>query len=290
MYIEKLREAATAANNIVCMGIDPVIERIPFERSSVGHRIVRYFSEILDAVFSEDAVPSAVKPNYAFFAQYGFDGLKALKELIEKYSEAKIPVIFDGKRGDIGKSSTAYAKEVFEFWKADAVTVSPFLGSDSVKPFIEYCNEAGKGVYILNRTSNPGAKDLQDEQLSSGPVYMHISEKIAEWAKNSRGNVGAVVGATSIPELMEICKFYSTRTKLPMPLLIPGVGAQGGSAEKVVKTLNDHNFDLKIQRINSSSGITYAYERMDTDDFAGAAVKAIKKLNKEITQNISLGD
>ena len=260
-FAKKLEKSAAERNSIVCLGLDPVLEKIPVKEQSPNKRIVKFYSDIIEATHQNIG---AVKPNYAFFAQYGFPGLRALKKVISLCKNKKIPVILDAKRGDIGKSSEAYAKEVFEFWKADAVTVSPFMGKDSVEPFIKY-GAKGKGTYILARTSNPGAGDLQD--------YRKTAAKIKEWYADG---VGAVVGATNIDELKEINSIFEGK----IPLLIPGVGAQGGSAKEVANALKSGN--IKIHRINSSSGINYAYEKQGTDDYAGAAAKAVKELNDMI--------
>ncbi|MEM0360035.1 MAG: orotidine-5'-phosphate decarboxylase, partial [Candidatus Diapherotrites archaeon] len=190
------------------------------------------------------------------------------------------PVIFDGKRGDIGSTSKAYALEGFDFWNADAVTVSPFLGSDSVKPFLEKASSDGKGIYFLNRTSNPGAVEFQGLLVSGKPFYLIASEKIALWNKECAG-AGAVVGATSLPELEQIAKFYVSQNAL-VPLLIPGVGSQGGSARETVSVLKKCGYPLHLARINSSSAITFAFEKTGSDDFGDAAAKALRELNKEI--------
>lgn len=279
-YIDLLRNSANGFKSIVCMGADPLVEKIPLE-GSVEEKISKFYSDIIDACISENVVPAAVKPNYAFYAQYGFEGLRALKTVCEKVKASKIPLILDGKRGDIGKTSAAYAKELFDFWDADAVTLAPYMGSDSVGPFIEYCEQKGKGCYILNRTSNKGAVDLQNLIVEGKPLFLKVSEKIVEWGSKANGNVGAVVGATSLNELEQISAYYASTNK-KVPLLIPGVGSQGGSAKEVTEILKKTNNELAIQRINSSSEINYAYQKQETDDFAGAAVKAIKQLNDEI--------
>jgi orotidine-5'-phosphate decarboxylase len=227
---------------------------------------------------SENEYCSAVKPNYAFFAQHGFEGLRALKKTIEKTKKMQIPVILDAKRGDIGPTSKAYAKETFWFYNADAITVSPFMGTDSVQPFIEETKNQPRGVYILNRTSNSGANDFQNLKCNKKPLYMKVSEKITEWSNNAPGNVGAVIGATSMKELKEIAQFYS---KKKIPLLIPGVGAQGGNATEVTNALKKAKYDLEIVRINSSGALNYAYQKTGSTDFAGETIKALKKLNKE---------
>jgi len=280
-YAEVLEESTKKFNSIVCMGADPVIDRIPIKEGNNEEKIVKFYSEIIDACKSEGTVPGAIKPNYAFYAQYGFEGLRALKKVCEKVKAEGIPLVLDAKRGDIGKTSAAYGKEVYELWGSDCVTIAPYMGSDSVGPFIEWCEKEGKGVYILNRTSNPGAVELQNLQVDGKNLFVKVSEKIMEWGANANGNVGAVVGATSMQELEEICRFYAEQEQ-KVPLLIPGVGAQGGSAAEVTEVLKKTGYELGIVRINSSSGINYAYEKAGTEDFAGAAVKAIKELNKEI--------
>ena len=167
-FNQKLICAAEENKSIVCMGMDPVMEKLPVE-GKPETVIPRFFDDILEGMVAEDVFPGMVKPNYAFFAQYGFGGLKALKEVIASYRKQGFIVLLDAKRGDIGKTSAAYAKEVFDFWGADAVTIAPYMGSDSVGPFIDYCDK-GYGVYILNRTSNKGAVDIQDIDAGGKPV------------------------------------------------------------------------------------------------------------------------
>ncbi len=280
-YSELLLNSAEKFSSIVCMGADPVIERIPIKEKDVEKKIAKFYSEIIDAAVAENAVPGTVKPNYAFYAQYGFPGLRALKTVCGLAREKGIPLVLDAKRGDIGKTNAAYAREAFEFWQADCVTLSPFLGSDSVEPFVQQCEQKGKGVYLLNRTSNPGAAEIQNLVCSGKEFYSIISEKIVEWGAKAHGNVGAVVGATSIAEFEKIASFFA-ESGAKVPMLIPGVGAQGGSAAEVADAMRKAGYELRLARINSSSGINYAFEKQETEDFAGAAVKAIKELNREI--------
>ncbi len=280
-YVDLLIRGSDKTNSIVCMGADPVLERIPIEHGSTEAKITRFYEQIIEACKSEGALPAAVKPNYAFYAQYGFEGLDALKKVCKLVKKEGIPLILDAKRGDIGKTSKAYAKEVFDFWEADCVTIAPYMGTDSVMPFIEETIGKERGVYILNRTSNPGASDFQDIEAGGKKNFEWVSDSIVKWADTALGNVGAVVGATSMQELEAVVRAFVESGK-QVPLLIPGVGAQGGSAAEVIAALKKAGYNLKIARINSSSGINYAYEKQGTDDFAGAAVKVIKELNKEI--------
>ena len=275
-YLDDLRVRAKKAKSIVCMGMDPVIEKIQI-KGDTCQVIEEFYLDILKEMNKRDSYPAIIKPNIAYFEQYGFDGLNALKTIISQYKSSGIPTLLDAKRGDIGKTSTAYAKSVFEFWLSDAVTIAPYMGSDSVEPFIEWCDQE-KGVYILCRTSNKGAVDLQDLKVDGVPVYMKLAENIIRWHKPG---VGAVVGATYLEELEEISRFF-IESKKEIPLLIPGVGSQGGSAGEVVEVLKKTNNDILIHRINSSSGINYAYIEKNTSDYATAAVDALETLNQDI--------
>jgi len=275
-YLDHLRVRAKKAKSIVCMGMDPIIEKIPI-KGEPCRIIEEFYIHILKEMNIRNSHPAIIKPNIAYFEQYGIDGLNALKSIISQYKSSGIPILLDAKRGDIGKTSTAYAKSVFEFWDSDAVTIAPYMGSDSVEPFIEWCDQE-KGVYILCRTSNKGAVDLQDLKVDGVPVYMKLAENIIRWHKPG---VGAVVGATYLEELEEISRFF-VESKKEIPLLIPGVGSQGGSAGEVVDVLKKTNNDILIHRINSSSGINYAYIEKNTSDYATAAVDALETLNQDI--------
>ena len=273
-YLDRLREKSQASGNILCMGIDPSIEKMPHIKDTETS-ISTFFLDILQALEGENILIPTVKPNIAFFEQYGFEGLRALKKIIEKYKGKGIDVILDAKRADIGKTSEAYAKSVFNFWNADAVTVNPYLGYDGISPFLDF---EGKGTYVLNRTSNKSATEIQDLNADGSKVYMKVSELICKWHKPG---LGAVVGATYSRELAEISSFY-VNSGLSVPLLIPGLGSQGGSGKEVVETLEKTGNPLWMHRVNSSSGISYAYLKQDSSDYAGCAVNEIKKLAKEL--------
>jgi orotidine-5'-phosphate decarboxylase len=267
-YLKLLENKSKETNSIVCMGIDPILEKIPIKQKP-GNAILKFYLDILERIVAENVRPACVKPNIAFYEQYGFEGLRALRKLIRAYKKAKIPVILDAKE--------AYAKAIFEFWKADAVTIAPYMGSDSVSPFIQWCDK-GKGVYVLVRTSNKGAVDLQNLNVDGTPIYKKTAERLTEWQKDG---TGAVIGATYPLELEELSTFFVSSGK-KIPLLIPGVGSQGGSAKDVAEILRKTNNPLYLHRINSSSEINYAYLKENTQDYAGAAVRTIKKLNDEI--------
>jgi orotidine-5'-phosphate decarboxylase len=273
-FNELLKEKAIENKSIVSFGLDPVIERIPLKEKSIEETITKFYFQILEAMQAENIFPGIFKANYAFFAQYGFEGLKALSNIINKIHELKQLIIFDGKRNDIEKTALAYAKECFDFWKADAVTISPFFGFDGIKPFSE---RKEKGVYVLCRTSNVSAEEIQNLKVNNKELYLIVAEKILSW--NSSKNLGAVVGATTLRELKTIASIFSIHQ---IPLLIPGVGAQGGTAKEVKEILTKTNSIIEIQRINSSSALNYAFEKNNESDFAGASIKALKELNNEI--------
>ncbi|MEK6967537.1 MAG: orotidine-5'-phosphate decarboxylase [Nanoarchaeota archaeon] len=268
-YTDRLAEAFDRTGSIVCVGLDPDLEKIPVQDQDSEERIVRFFASLIDGM-SKQGIVNTVKPNYAFFAQYGFEGLRALKEVIEIARESGMLVILDAKRGDIGATAEAYAKEVFDFWEADAVTVNPYLGRDSIEPFLKHC-ERGKGVYVLAKTSNPGAGDFQDLQVDGMPAYERLMEKFLNPLVEG---TGFVMGATYPEQLKNAQRIISGKN---IPLLIPGVGSQGGSVKEVVNALNQS--ELYLSRINSAKGIIYAESK---GDWLKASLDAIKKLDAEI--------
>lgn len=275
-YLELMKTSAEKFNSIVSLGLDPVIEEMPIKKGTEAEKIFSFYESILNSIVKHKVYPGAVKPNYAFYAQYGLSGIEALSKIIKIYKAEKIPVILDVKRGDISKTALAYAKECFEFFKADSVTLAPYMGYDSISPFIE--SYPDKGYYILNKTSNKSSKDIQDILLNnSKPVYMHVAEKILDWY---HPGIGAVIGATFVSELADICKIFNSSGK-EIPLLIPGVGTQGGKLEDIIPVLKQTS-DIKIHRINSSSQINYAYKNYKHLSFSDAAVEELKKLNDNI--------
>lgn len=274
-FVDVLKETSEKFHSIVCLGLDPLLEDIPIKDAHAGKVIYAFYEAILERMLKEKVFPSAVKPNYAFYAQYGFEGLEALHKLIAVYRNEGFPVILDVKRGDIGKTAEAYARECFEFFNADAVTLSPYMGYDSIAPFVK--NYPQKGAYILVKTSNESSADIQDIPAFDGPIYEHVARKIVEWYTPG---LGAVVGATYSEQLKQISNFLASSGK-KIPLLIPGVGTQGGDLESVVRSLAEGG-NWMIHRINSSSAINYAHKRFPGIHFAEAAVKALKELNDEI--------
>ncbi len=279
-YPEKLIESSDKFNSIVSMGLDPVIEDIPVKTGSIKERIISFYESILNKITQQHVYPGAVKPNYAFYAQYGIEGIEALLYVINLYKSQGFPIILDAKRGDISNTARAYAKECFEFFNADAVTLSPYMGYDSISPFID--NFPDRGYYILNKTSNKSSVDFQDIMIGSEPLFIKVSRKIIEW---HRPGLGAVVGATYPEQLQAIADIFAESKKI-IPLLIPGVGSQGGSLAGIVKILKNYT-NVRFVRINSSREINYAYKKYNNIPFAEASVKAIKTLNEDIEKIIA---
>jgi len=277
-FLDSLKISYSKFNSILCLGLDPVIEDIPLT-GDTQTIIVAFYEEILNKILQKKVYPSAVKPNYAFYAQYGLEGIEALCKIISLFKNEGFPVILDVKRGDIDKTAKAYAKEAFDFFRADAVTLSPYLGYDSIQPFIDDYPE--KGIYILTKTSNKSSKDIQDVIIDNEPLYVHVSKKIIEWY---HPGIGSVVGAT-YPEQLSILSNIFIRSGKEIPLLIPGIGAQGGSIEEVMQILK-HYGDIRIHRINSSSTINYAYKKYKKLHYAEAAVKALKLMNDTVNKFI----
>jgi len=274
-YIEMLKESAKKYSSIVCLGLDPVIEDIPEKDGTPGERIFKFYENILNALVKKNIFPGAVKPNYAFYAQYGIDGIISLEKVITIYKKAGIPVILDYKRGDIGKTAAAYAKEAFDFFKADAVTLSPYLGYDSIEPYIK--GYPDKGYYILTKTSNASSGEIQDVKTDGKDFFIHIAEMIVKWY---HPGIGSVAGAT-YPEQLDKINDTFIKSGKEIPFLIPGVGTQGGSISEVMAVLRKCP-DVKIHRINASSSINYAYKTYKDMKYDDAAVEALKQMNGDI--------
>ncbi len=293
-YIEKLKKSAKERKSIVCMGLDPVVEAFPEKYKEEITYFTEFMSNVVMEMYQQGIFPGAFKPNQGFYLKHPEKrienaeniGAVTLRSIMALVRSMNIPRILDYKRGDIAKSSANYADEGFDVHKADAVTVSPYMGTDSVIPFIDKAMENEGGVYILNRTSNKGAKDFQNliviHEGKQIPLYQAVSMKISEWSEGKPG-VGAVVGATSLDELADIAGYFAKSYQIP--LLIPGVGSQGGSASEVVKILKDIGYDLSIVRINSSSGLTHPWHKKKQpcpEDYPKVVVEELQKLNEEI--------
>jgi orotidine-5'-phosphate decarboxylase len=264
-FIEQLERGWDAHDSLVCVGLDPEIERFPAHIAESASPIFQFNKAIIDA--TADLV-CAYKPQIAHYATYeAEDQLERTIDYIHR-TYPGIPVILDSKRGDIGNTAARYAIEAFERYHADAVTVSPYLGGDSLEPFLKY---ADKGVIILCRTSNPGAGDLQDLEVGGRRLF-HIVADLAAHRWNTRGNCLLVVGATYPRELAEVREIVGN-----MALLVPGVGVQGGDVAQAVQ--NGQTAAGTGLVISSSRGILYASAG---EDFASAARDATQKLRDRI--------
>jgi orotidine-5'-phosphate decarboxylase len=265
LFIEKLQNIARKNRSLVCIGLDPDPELMPG-----GMQISDFNRAIIEA--TSDLV-CAYKPNFAFYEALGHVGMEALQYTV-KCIPPDIIIIGDAKRGDIGNTSKAYARALFEIFGFDAVTVSPYLGSDSVQPFLQYTE---KGVFILCRTSNAGSSDFQSLNCvtpsGARPLYEIVAEKARQW--NAGNNIGLVVGATYPEELKSL-----RRQHPDMPFLIPGIGAQGGDLALTIKYGVSPGGDRAI--INSSRQILYASRGTD---FARAARRAAQTLKDEINKH-----
>ena len=272
-FMQQLRQRWQTSGSLVCVGLDPEPAKFPAKYAGDPDAVFAFCRDIADAT-AEFAC--AFKPQFAHFAALGAED--ALQRLVAHLQAAHpgVPVILDAKRGDIGSTAQRYAVEAFDRYAADAVTVNPYLGGDSLQPFLD---RADRGVVLLCRTSNPGAADLQDLEVGgdSGPgrpLYQHVAETAArDW--NGNGNVALVVGATWPAQLREVRAIVGD-----MPLLVPGVGAQGGDIEAVVGNALDAGGAGFM--ISSSRAILYA---SGGGDFAEAAAEAARTLRNGINRH-----
>ena len=261
-FLDLLRAAERENASLLCVGLDPDPARFPAHLRGDASRIFDFCAAVVDA--TADLV-IAFKPQIAYFAAHRAEAQLERLMAHMRRTAPRVPVILDAKRGDIGSTAEQYAIEAFERYGADAVTLSPFMGFDSVQPYLKY---HGKGAFLLCRTSNPGGDDLQSQRLSSVPgeplLYEHVA-RLAQGPWNLNGQLGLVVGATYPAEIERVRAVAPT-----LPLLIPGVGAQGGDAVATVRAgwraLNGETVSPIV--VNSSRAILYA---SSADDFAQAA-------------------
>lgn len=262
-YREKLTEAARANSSLLCIGLDPDPARLPVSDASA------FLCSIVEA--TSDLV-CAYKPNMAFYERMGESGYAALRAVLRAIPD-QIPVICDAKRGDVPNTAQAYAEAIFDELGFDAVTVNPYLGGDSVAPFLE---RADRGVIVLCRSSNPGAREFQDLPVAAEggtrPLYEVVAERAKEW--NTRGNVGLVVGATypeEVRRLRELCP--------ELPFLLPGIGAQEGELAQAVRSGLDADGGGII--VSASRSVLYASSESDYAEAARRAAEALRDAIEE---------
>lgn len=269
-FLDLLRDASARNQSMLCVGLDPEPAKFPVVMRGDTRKIYDFCAAIVDATVD---LVNAFKPQIAYFAAHrAEDQLERLMAHMRMVAP-HVPVILDAKRGDIGSTAEQYAKEAFERYGADAVTLSPFMGFDSITPYLEY---EGKGAFLLCRTSNPGGDDLQAQTLADVPGQPAMFEHIACLAQgpwNTNGQLGLVVGATRPQEIERVRAVAPT-----LPLLIPGVGAQGGDAMATVKAASMGGGPIVI---NSSRAVLYASQG---DDFALAARQAAQATRRMLNQ------
>jgi orotidine-5'-phosphate decarboxylase len=296
-FSDRLAASITARRSLLCVGLDPVLERMPpalaekhrrAAAASEDEAVAACFAEFCAGVIEAVAGTAAcVKPQAAFFEQYGAAGWRALTEAVARARAHDLPVILDVKRGDIASTGVAYRRAAFggapgfaapvAGVDADALTVSPYLGDDALTPFVEACAE-GRGVFVLVRTSNPGAGMLQELDVGGRPLYLHVADAVARLGAACVGeqgysDVGAVVGATAPAALRAV------RAVLPHAfLLVPGVGAQGGATQALGELMVGDAAGLVI---NASRSIIYAWQEGDAD-YRRAAAEAAESLRREL--------
>jgi orotidine-5'-phosphate decarboxylase len=253
-FIQKLREIQINQKSLLCIGLDVDAEKIP---------VLEFNRQIIEA--THDLV-CAYKPNLAFYEAMGELGLNTLRGTL-KLIPKSIITIGDGKRGDIGNTAERYTRSLFDDFGFDSVTVNPYMGFDSVEPFLK---NPDKGVFILALTSNPGSKDFQRLKIGAKPLYEKVVQAAKKW--NAKKNIGLVVGATHPKELQRIRKMVPD-----MPILIPGIGKQGGDLKSAVRFGSDKNGQLAI--INASRSIIYASSGRD---FAEAARAEARRMVEEM--------
>ena len=299
--MDKLIEQIKEKDNKTVIGLDPRYEMIPecikskYSQNLIGvsEAIIEFNKKLIDATY--DIIP-AVKPQIAFYEMYGLEGMKAFKETCEYAKEKGMLVIADIKRGDIGTTAKAYSnaflgktkieeKEI-GIYDVDFVTLNPYMGIDSIKPFIEDCEKYNKGVFILIKTSNPSSKEIQDLKLEDGEeLYTKVAQLVEKWGENLRGKYGyssisAVVGATYPKELQNLRKIAPHTF-----FLIPGYGAQGGKAKDIALGFDKNGIGGIV---NSSRGLIYAYKsdlwktKYTEEEFAEATRAEAIRMKEEL--------
>ncbi|WP_027340330.1 orotidine-5'-phosphate decarboxylase [Halonatronum saccharophilum] len=303
-FIDRLIEEVDRKKSHICVGLDPRLNQIPGEirdwaKDKYGATIegatkaIEVFNRgIIDAV--KGYVP-AVKPQIAFYEQYGYLGIRAYEETVAYAKDQGLLLVGDAKRNDIGSTAEAYAKGHLgkaEFWgdyiesKADSLTITPYLGSDGIEPFLKRCKEFDRGVFILVKTSNPSSGELQDLTLEGGEkVYQKLARLVNMWGESLVGergysSVGAVVGATYPQEAKVLREIMRNNY-----FLVPGYGAQGGGGEDVVPTFNDNGYGALV---NSSRGIIFAYQKEGySDDYKEAAKESVIAMRDDINNALA---
>lgn len=300
--INKLCNKIKKLNAPIVVGLDPMMNYIPNHIKEAAFKeygetlegaaeaVWQYNKQIVDAVY--DLIP-AVKPQIAMYEQFGVPGLQAFKKTVDYAKEKDLVVIGDVKRGDIGSTSAAYAvghlgkvqvgSKKYSLFDEDFATVNPYLGTDGIKPFVDVCKEENKGLFILVKTSNPSSGEFQDRLIDGRPLYEWVGEQVAKWGEDHMGNdysyIGAVVGAT-YPEMGKVLRKVMPKSYI----LVPGYGAQGGTAEGLKPYFNEDGLGAIV---NSSRGIICAYKqdkyaKFGAENYADASRQAVIDMIEDI--------
>jgi len=281
-FADRIAEASRRKSTIAVLGVDPQLDAPGVPGVPAGFTLARFCCEIVEA-----CAPSvvAIKPQLAFFEARGVEGMSALAEVIRLARKLDLITIADAKRGDIGSTSAAYAQAFLGGgdFGCDAVTVNPYLGGDALDPFLAHVRE-GHGIFVLVKTSNPSSGDFQDLTAGSGPLWEAVAARVNKWGTGLTGkcgltSVGAVVGATY--------PAHARRARKIMPnaiILVPGYGAQGGSATDAVAAARPDGTGIVV---NSSRGIMYAWQKRSGKSPAAAASEAAESMRRELNAALS---
>lgn len=292
MFMDKLIEKIMEKNNPIVVGLDPqtylipqcIIDQYSKEEEPMGEIFWQFNKAVIDAI--EQRVP-AVKLQIAFYEQWGIEGLKAYQKTIRYAEEKGLMVIGDIKRGDVFSTAQAYASAHLKGpFECHAVTVNPFMGRDSIEPFLSLCKSKEKGIFALVKTSNPSSGEIQNLVADHKPIYRHLAQRVEKWGQDTLGKygysaVGAVVAATYPKEAKEL------REEMPNTFfLVPGYGAQGGRAEDIIHSFDDRGLGAIV---NSSRGILGAYmqhkgKEVTLEEFQQSVITATEKMKKELLQ------
>lgn len=289
-FADRLAEAVRLKDSCLLVGLDPVLERLPAAvlhggspsdpREAAARALTAFNAEVIRAVAP---YACAVKPQLAFYEEWGPPGIRAFEATVQLARDAGLLVIADAKRGDIDSTAAAYARTFLASQsgspRCDAVTVNPYLGSDSVRPFIDAAQATGGGLFVLVRTSNPSAVELQDLDVAGSPLYLHVADLVRTWGRALVGSsgyssLGAVVGATAPAQLGRV------RDALPGTwLLVPGVGAQGASASDVAPAFDAQGLGAVV---NASRAVIYAFRSPAARDWAAEVSAAARGLRDDL--------
>lgn len=276
-FADKLIEQIQKKKTPICLGLDPHLDLIPenFKKNKSTEKIIEeYLIKILDACYEHVA---CCKPNYAFFEEFGWQGIRAFENVCEHAKKLNLLVIVDGKRNDIGSTASASARAFLSRDIFDALTITPYLGEDGIKPFAELCKKNNKGIFVLVKTSNRSGGEFQDLPVGENLLHEVVASAVSRWGADDLGksnfsSIGAVVGATYSDEIRIL------RNEMPSQIfLVPGYGAQGGNAEDVFPAFYKGGNGAIV---NSSRGIIFA---SSDNDFEKAAQKAAIKAKEEFS-------